>query len=124
MITVFLRFSDADEASTAVRALLLDAPDAEGPDAEGPAPGAIVSMGYTAAGIRFDLAPVGGDGVLRVAAGTETVEIDGIGPVETPRFEPRSGFHLNLLWHGDEGDLPDFGTARIHPETPGQTFAA
>ncbi len=119
MITVFLRFTDAETASAAVRALLLDAPDAEGP-----APGEIVSMGYTAAGIRFDLAPVGGDGVLRVAAGTETVEIDGIGPVETPRFEPRPGFHLNLLWHGDEGDLPDFGTARIHPETPGQIFAA
>lgn len=119
MITVFLRFTDAAAAAAAVRALLLDANVVEGL-----APGAIVSMGYTAAGIRFDLAPVGGDGVLRVAVGTETVKIDGIGPVETPRFEPRPGFHLNLLWHGDEGDLPDFGAARIHPATPGQIFAA
>jgi hypothetical protein len=119
MITVFLRFADADAAVAAVRALLLDPGVAAGLE-----PGEIVSMGYTAAGTRFDLAPVGGDGVLRVAiAVPPDGAVDGDDP-PMPRLEVRPGYHLNLLWHGAEGDLPDFGVARIHPETPGQIFAA
>lgn len=119
MITVFLHFADVGEADAAVRAALL-APGADG----ALRPGEPISMGYTAAGIRFDLAPVGGDGVLRAVVGTDPVEVDGLGTVEMPRLEARPGYHLNLLWHGEEDDLPDFGAARIHPETPSQIFAA
>jgi hypothetical protein len=101
MITVFLRFADADTAVAAVRDLLLHPAVAAKIDAAAAAgidPFDVVSMGYTSAGTRFDLARVEG--------------------------RPGDGdFHLNLLWHGAESDLPDFGAARLFPETPSQVFA-
>ena len=62
-------------------------------------------------GVRFDLLPLGGDGVLRVPIGRETVTIPGFGSIERPLFEVRPGWHVDLLWHGSAETLPDFGTA-------------
>lgn len=79
-----------------------------------PVSGAIVfpSPGYLD-GVRFDPMPLGGDGVLRVPIGRETVTIPGFGSIERPLFEVRPGWHVALLWHGSPEALPDFGTAVV-----------
>ena len=53
-------------------------------------------------GVRFDLLPVGGDGVLRRLHVTPEGDVT----VETV-----PGWHVDLLWHGKPEALPDFGTA-------------
>lgn len=37
--------------------------------------------------------------------------------------EPLPGWHINLLWWGDDEAAPDFGAAEITPATPSRVFA-
>lgn len=115
--TVFLRFADKAAAISAARAIMA----AESVDFAGD-PETVPLMGYTAGGTRFDLALVGGDGVYRQQTGTETRVIDGFGELVQPVFSAQPGFFVNLLWHGPEETIPEFGSARIYPPTPSQVF--
>lgn len=118
MITVFLRFADRASAIAAARSIMAaeSVPIDEDPDG-------VPLMGYTDDGTRFDLALVGGDGTYRSQSGTEKMVVDGVGEIDVPVFADQPGFFVNLLWHGSESSLPDFGAARIHPATPRQVFA-
>lgn len=118
MITVFLRFADKASAISSARSIMASENVDLDADAE-----VVPLMGYTANGIRFDLALVGGDGTYWSQAGTEKHTIDGLGEVDVPVFEAQPGFFANLLWHGPEESMPDFGAARIYPSSPSLIFA-
>lgn len=118
MITVFLKFPDKTAAISAVQSIMA----AGGVDIDAD-PEIVPLMGYTDGGIRFDLALVGGDGIYREQTGTETRAVEGLGEIEVPVFTAQPGFFVNLLWHGPESSVPDFGAARIYPTSPSQIFA-
>lgn len=73
----------------------------------------------TYAGHRYDMVVIGGDGTIWRPTG-EQIETDE-GPM--PQMEAIAGYHVNLLWHGPEALIPDFGAARLHPVTPECVFA-
>ncbi len=112
--TIYLRFEDEAEALAALApfGLVHDDPETGEP---GFAP---TARPY---GIRVDLALVGGDGVHRRQIGTTTVEDPDLGRIEEAVMEVVPGFHVDLLW--SDGTPPDFGAARIEPQTPSQVFA-
>ena len=117
--TVFLRFDDKASAITAARSIM--AVESVDLDAD---PETVPLMGYTADGTRFDLALVGGNGIYLEQTGVEKRTVDGFGDIEVPIFTECLGFFVNLLWHGPEASVPDFGPARIYPTSPSQIFAA
>ncbi len=116
--TIYLRFEDEAEALAALAPFGLVHDVVEG-DPE------IQTIGFVPTarpdGIRVDLALVGGDGVHRRQIGTTTVEDPDLGPIEEAVMEVVPGFHVDLLW--SDGTPPDFGAARIEPQTPSQVFA-
>ena len=113
--TIRLRFADRAAALAALSPLGLVTTEPESGDP-------VFASTAWPGGVRVDLALLGGDGVCRREAGTETLDLPGLGPIEVPRLEVVAGFHLDLLW--SDGHLPDFGAAEIHPETPSAIFAS
>lgn len=105
--TIYLRFPDRAAALAAVTARGMTVIGANGEPT-------IPSPGYLG-GMRFDIIPLGGDGIYRKQTGTETVEIDGLGVTERPVFEDRPGWHCDLVWHGSAETMPDFGEAVVTP---------
>lgn len=105
--TIYLRFADRPAALAALTARGMAAVGLDG-EPMIPAPGYL-------AGVRFDIVPLGGDGVYRTKVGTETVEIDGLGPIEQPVFGERPGWHCDLVWHGSAETGPDFGDVVVTP---------
>lgn len=105
--TIYLRFADRAAALAALtaRGMAAIAPDGEP---------MIPSPGYLG-GVRYDIRPLGGDGVHRKQVGTEAIEIDGLGTLERPVFEIRPGWHCDLVWHGPAETAPDFGEAVVSP---------
>lgn len=107
--TLYLRFADHAAALAALTARGMTIIGADG----GPM---IPSPGYLA-GVRYDIVPLGGDGVYRKQIGTKTVETDGFGSIERPVFEVRPGWHCDLIWHGAPETAPDFGEAAVAPSS-------
>jgi hypothetical protein len=104
-VTMWLRFADADEylAAFLERGMAVTTADVE----TGTERLVVPSPGYLD-GVRFDAIVFGGDGVYRVQDGVEAVDMGDLGIVEMPRFVARSGYHVDLVWHGVGGDAPDF----------------
>lgn len=108
MITLRLVYLDHAAALAAFAALGLTVEGARMPSEGASAPEIVVpSPGYVA-GVRFDLLPVGGDGVLRRLL----VAPEGA-PEADPVVEIAPGWHADLLWHGSAEAVPDFGTAVV-----------
>ncbi len=101
--TYWLRFADAGAALAALAAagMAVETIDPE----TGEARTVVPSPGYLD-GVRFDVLPVGGDGVWREPDGVETVEVDGVS-MEMPRLVARAGYHVDLVWHGSPETAPD-----------------
>lgn len=107
--TIYLRFADRPAA---LAALMAHGMTIIGPDGDH----AIPAPGYLA-GVRYDILPLGGDGVHRKQVGTEMAEIDGLGSIERPVFETRPGWHCDLVWHGPAETVPNFGEAVVTPSS-------
>ena len=112
--TIYLRFEDEAEAIAALAPFGLTRVDPETGETH------FVPTARPD-GIRVDLTLVGGDGVHRREIGTTTVEDPDLGPIEEAMMEVVPGFHVDLLWSDDIP--PDFGAARIEPQTPSRVFA-
>lgn len=102
--TYWLRFADVGAALAALAAagMAVETVDPE----TGETRTVVPSPGYLD-GVRFDVLPVGGDGVWRDVDGTETVVVDGVS-MEMPRLVARAGYHVDLVWHGSPETAPDF----------------
>ena len=97
MRTIYLRYSSQDDARDALAAIL------------GWEPGATTGE---LSGTRYDVDEVG---ILY-----EPIPEDA---AEDYRPEPLPGWHINLLWWGEDDAAPDFGAAVITPATPSRVFA-
>lgn len=109
-VTVFLRFPD--EASAQAMLVAFGAGPAEGEGFQPYGSGEFE-------GFRYDYVVVNGQGTIwKPTGGTIDTEF---GPV--PERAPVPGYHVNLLWRGEEADVPDFGELRVRPDTPECRFA-
>jgi hypothetical protein len=114
-ITIYLRFPDRDTARAAFA--LYGSGTVEGPDGVPVWPSCGTYQGH-----RYDIAVVGADGTIFRPTG-ETVETDPeLGPM--PVLAAVAGFHVNVLWHGPDELIPDFGAARVFPVTPEGGFVS
>lgn len=95
-VTVFLRFPD--EASAQAMLVSFGAGPAEGEGFQAYGSGEF-------GGFRYDYAVVNGQGTI------------------WKDDAPVPGYHVNLLWRGEEADVPDFGDLRVYPATPECRFA-
>ncbi|MFG1205553.1 hypothetical protein [Xanthobacter flavus] len=109
-VTVFLRFpSEADAQAMLVS---FGAGPAEGEGFQPYGSGEFE-------GFRYDYVVVNGQGTIWKPTGA-MIETE-FGPV--PERSPVPGYHVNLLWRGEEADVPDFGDLRVYPATPECRFA-
>lgn len=110
--TIFLRFADREAARAAFA--LYGSGTVAGPDGAPQWPSCGAYQGH-----RYDIALVGADGAIFRPTGT--IVDTGSGP--EPAMALVAGFHVNVLWRGPEGLIPDFGAARVFPQTPDCVFA-
>ncbi len=103
MRTIYLHFADRAAALARLSAVLGHELEAES--------GMLPTSGRWQGG-RYDLDEVG---VLHAALPPDASE--------DAAPEPLPGWHINLLWWGDDAPAPDFGPDVIDPATPSRVFA-
>ncbi|MEY4034660.1 MAG: hypothetical protein RL492_1854 [Verrucomicrobiota bacterium] len=109
-VTVFLRFPGEADAQAMLVAFGAGTAEGEGFQPYG-------SGEFE--GVRYDYAVVNGEGTIwRPTGGMIETES---GPV--PERAPVPGYHVNILWRGEEEGVPDFGALRVYPATPECVFA-